>query len=227
MRIHTRHTPSFGVARLELAGDEPVHAQPGAMLATSYGVTVAARAQGGVVRSLARAALGGESFSLSTFTAPEAGGWVDVVPTLPGDLHIVELDGSTGWCITKGCWLASAAGVELSTRWGGLTSLFGGEGGFLAHASGTGPVVLCCYGALDVMTLADGEYVTVDTGHVVGYADSVQSRVRPISLGVMQSMRSGEGLVLDFAGPGEVLTQTRNPRGLADWLRSYGSAAGG
>lgn len=197
------------------------------MLATSYGVTVAARAQGGLVKSLARAALGGESFSLSTFTAPEAGGWVDVVPALPGDLHVVELDGSTGWCITKGCWLASAVGVELDTRWGGLKSLLGGEGGFLCHASGAGQVVLCCYGALDVVTLADAEYVTVDTGHVVAYADSVQSRIRPLSQSVMQSMRNGEGLVFDFGGPGQVLTQTRNPRVLAGWLRGHGSEAGG
>lgn len=232
MRIQTRHTPasghgSFGVARLELGTAESVRVDPGAMFATSYGVDVAARAQGGLARSLARAGLGGGSFSISTFTAPERGGWVDVAPVLPGDLHVVELDGSTGWCITKGCWLASAVDVELDTRWGGLRSLFGGEGGFLLHASGRGPVVLCCYGALEVMTLADGEYVTVDTGHVVGYADSVQSRIRTISRNMVQSMRSGEGFVFDFAGPGRVLMQTRNPRGLAGWLRSHGGAAGG
>jgi uncharacterized protein (AIM24 family) len=39
----------------------------------------------------------------------------------------------------------------------------------------------------------------------------VQSRLRAASQQVNQSMRTGEGLLLDFAGPGQVLTQTRKP----------------
>jgi len=31
-------------------------------------------------------------------------------------------------------------------------------------------------------------------------------------------MKSGEGLVFDFTGPGEILTQTRNPSALISWL---------
>ena len=103
MQIQTRHTPSFAVARLALAPGEPARVESGAMVATSYGVTVEARASGGLLKSLARAALGGESFHVSTFTAPDGGGWVDVAPNLPGDLHIAELDGTDGWCITRGC----------------------------------------------------------------------------------------------------------------------------
>jgi len=222
VQVQLRHNPSFAVARLLLAPGEPARVESGAMLATSYGVLVEARMQGGLLKSLARAALGGESFFVSTYTAPEHGGWVDVAPNLPGDVQVVELDGTVGWCITRGCWLASAAGVNLETQWGGFRNLFGGEGGFLVHAAGHGPVVVSCYGALDMVTLQPGELVTVDTGHVVAYADSVQSRIRPVSQGMLQSMKSGEGLVFDFAGPGSVLTQTRNPRGLVGWLQANG-----
>jgi uncharacterized protein (TIGR00266 family) len=222
VQVQTRHGPSFAVARLLMAGGEPVRVESGAMLATSYGVVVEARMHGGLLKSLARAALGGESFFVSTYTAPQQGGWVDVAPNLPGDVHVIELDGSVGWCITRGCWLASAAGVNLETQWGGFTNLFGGEGGFLVHAGGHGPVVISCYGALDVIALQPAELVTIDTGHVVAYADTVQSRIRQVSQGVVQSMKSGEGLVFDFAGPGQVLTQTRNPRGLIGWLHANG-----
>jgi uncharacterized protein (AIM24 family) len=83
-----------------------------------------------------------------------------------------------------------------------------------------GPVVISCYGALDVIALPPGELVTIGTGHVVAHADTVQSRIRQVSQGVMQSMRSGEGLVFDFAGPGQVLARTRNPRGLIGWLHA-------
>lgn len=225
MQVRTRHTPSFGVARLVLAPGEPVLIESGAMVATSYGVTAQSRAQGGLLKSLARAALAGESFFASTCTAPQQGGWVDVAPTLPGDLHVLELDGRTGWCVTRGCWLASAGTASLETKWGGFRNLFGGEGGFLTHVTGQGPVVVSCYGALDVVTLQPGEYVTIDTGHVVAYADTVQSRLRQVHQGVAQSLKSGEGLVFDFAGPGQVLTQTRNPRELVNWLRGNGLGA--
>lgn len=36
---------------------------------------------------------------------------------------------------------------------------------------GHGPVVISRYGALDVIALPPGELVTIDTGHVVAYAD--------------------------------------------------------
>jgi uncharacterized protein (TIGR00266 family) len=225
VQVQVRHNPSFTVARIHLAAGEPVRVEAGAMLATSYGVQVEAKMAGGLLKSLTRAALGGESFFVSTYTAPAHGGWVDVAPNLPGDVQVVDLDGSVGWNITRGCWLASAAGVNLETQWGGFRNLFGGEGGFLVHVSGHGPVLVSCFGALDVLALQTGELVTVDAGHVVAYADTVQSRIRPISQGMVQSMKSGEGLVFDFAGPGQVFTQTRNPRGLVTWLQANGLGA--
>ncbi len=94
MQIQTRHTPSFAVARLALAPGEPVRVESGAMVATSYGVTVEVRASGGLLKSLARAALGGESFYVSTFTAPDGGGWVDVAPNLPGDSEYEDVGGA-------------------------------------------------------------------------------------------------------------------------------------
>lgn len=221
MQIQVRHSPSFAVARALLAAGEPVRVEAGAMVATSYGVMLEARAEGGILKSLTRAALGAESFFLTTYTAPAHGGWVDLAPNLPGDVTTVEV-GETNWCLTRGSWLGSATTVELTTQWAGFRSIVGGEGGFLVHASGAGPVVLSCYGALDVHDLGPGEYVTVDSGHVVAYTESVQSRIRSARPGMMQSMKSGEGLVFDFAGPGRLLTQTRNPRGLVTWLQTGG-----
>jgi uncharacterized protein (AIM24 family) len=111
--------------------------------------------------------------------------------------------------------------VQTDTRWGGFKNLFGGEGGFLTHATGQGQVLVACYGALDVVTLQQGEVVTIDTGHVIAYADSVQYQLRKVSKGLIQSAKSGEGLVFDFAGPGQVLTQTRNPSALISWVLSH------
>lgn len=201
-----------------LAPGEPVQVEAGAMAATSYGVQVQSSTQGGVMKGLGRAVLGGESMFISTFTAPQNGGWVDVAACLPGDLQVINLDGRVGWCITRGSWIASAHTVNLQTQWGGFNKLFGGEGGFLTYAAGQGPVIVSCYGALEVVNLQPGEMITIDSGHVVAYAETVQSQLRKISGGMVQSVKSGEGLVFDFAGPGQVMTQTRNPSALSMWV---------
>lgn len=42
--------------------------------------------------------------------------------------------------------------------------------------------------------------------------------MRTASGGIARSVKSAEGLVFEFTGPGWVMTQSRNPRGLLDWL---------
>ncbi|MEV6877051.1 TIGR00266 family protein [Amycolatopsis sp. NPDC051128] len=221
MQVGVRQQPSFAVARLMLAPGEPCQVESGAMMATSYGVQVQSQAQGGIMKGLGRAFLSGESFFISTFTAPPNGGWVDVAANLPGDIQVITLDGRTGWAVTRGCWLASSHGVQTETKWGGMKNLMGGEGGFLTHATGQGQLLVSCYGAVETITLQQGEMVTIDTGHVVAYADTVQYQIRKVAQGMIQSMKSGEGLVFDFAGPGQIMTQTRNPSALISWIVSH------
>lgn len=205
MQVRTRHTPTFGVARLLLAPGEGVQTAGGAMVATSYGIGVE-RARLTAFRQLARSWKDAE-----ICTAPPEGGWVDVAPEHPGDLYVLDLDGNSGWCLAKDAWLAAAGTVRLETGWGGFQAIFGGDVAFLAHADGSGGVVLSCHGALDLITLAAGELITVSPAHLVAYPETVQCRLRAVAAAADQSVRTGEGLVLDFAGPGQLVTQTRRP----------------
>lgn len=217
MDVQARHTPSFAVVRCTMAGGEAVRAESGAMMATSDGVAVEAKMQGGLMKSLKRSVLGGESLFITTFTAPPQGGWVDCAANLPGDAIVRTVGGGKTLNLSRGAFLVCESGVEIDTQWGGFKNLSGGEGGFLVHASGEGEVVAACYGALDTITLGPGEKVVVDSGHMVAYDDTVQMSTRRVA-GTVASMKSGEGLVLEFTGPGEVLTQTRNPSALISWL---------
>ena len=219
MDVAVRHSPSFAAARITLAPNEQIRAESGAMMATSYGLGVASSTQGGVLKGLKRSFLGGESLFITTFNAPANGGWVDIAHHLPGDIVVRPVTPEQPLSITRGCWLASASGVELDTKWGGFKSLFGGEGGFLVRAAGTGTVVLACYGALDTLELGPGESVTIDSGHVVAFDPSVTSQLRKVAGGVIQTLKSGEGFVFDFTGPGWVMTQSRNPSALEAWIR--------
>ena len=220
MQITTRQTPSFGVARLALGAGEQVRAEAGAMMAMSAGTVLESKMEGGLMRSLKRAALGGESFFVNTFTAPATGGWVDVAARLPGDLTSLDVAPGRALFIQKGSWLASATSVELDAKWGGFKNLFGSEGGFIVRAGGQGPVVVACYGALETWTLEAGQTITLDTGHMVAYDDTVTMAIRKASGGLVQTFKSGEGLVFDFTGPGRVLSQTRNPNELLGWIQA-------
>ena len=43
-------------------------------------------------------------------------------------------------------------------------------------------------------------------------------RTRKASSGLMNTLKSGEGFVMEFTGPGAIHTQTRNPDFLVTWL---------
>ncbi len=232
MNVDLRHNPSFAAARISLEPNEQIRAESGAMMATSSGISIESGTQGGVLKGLKRSVLGGESLFVSTYTASASGGWVDVAHHLAGDIVVTGITPNEPMSVTKGSWLASSAAVELDTKWGGFKNLFGGEGGFLVHASGYGTILLSCYGALDTMRLGEGESVTIDTGHVVAFGPTVTSQIRKVTGGLIQTLKSGEGLVFDFTGPGWVMTQTRNPAALEAWIRQLkpgetGGAGGG
>jgi uncharacterized protein (TIGR00266 family) len=221
MDVVVRQGPAYGVARLGLGPNEQVRVESGAMMAMSTGVTLASKAEGGIMKSLKRAALGGESFFVSTYTAPAQGGFVDVAARLPGDVSLSEVQPGRALFIQKGSWLANESAVNIDAQWGGFKNLFGSEGGFIVRADGQGTVVFGCYGALEVWNLEAGQSITIDTGHMVAYEDTVQMTMRKASGGgIVQSVKSGENFVFDFAGPGKVWTQTRNPNEFLGWIQA-------
>ncbi|ASO22876.1 uncharacterized protein (AIM24 family) [Actinoalloteichus hoggarensis] len=208
MQVVTRHTPSFGVARLVLGPGEQIRTRVGAMMATSYGTAV--RPKVGAAKHANRQLGGGPS--AAEFAAPVLGGWVDVTPNRAGEFHTLELAGPPGWCVQRDTWLATSAGIALAGHSPLLRAVLGSDDGFLLHALGAGTLLLACFGMLDVVNLKAGEAVTLDTGHIAAFREGTQVRVRALSQSGTQSMRSGEGLVADFAGPAQILTQTRNAR---------------
>jgi uncharacterized protein (TIGR00266 family) len=219
MQIELRHNPSFTVARCLLAGKEPLRVEAGAMIAHSAGVVLESKAHGGVMAGLKRSMLGGGSFFVTTYTAPPQGGWVDVAGVLPGDTVSIDVTPDRPFFLRRGSWIANSDGVQVDTQWGGMANMFGGEGGFGFRASGQGQALVSIYGAVDIIDLETNDAVTIDTGHVVAYDLAVRFQMRRAAQGrSIQSMKSGEGWVFDFFGPGRVLLQSRNPDAFAHWV---------
>jgi uncharacterized protein (TIGR00266 family) len=223
MEVQLRHQPSFSVARVLLGPNEPIRAEAGAMMAMASDTQLEAKAEGGMMKSLKRAALGGESIFITTLTAGPGGGWVDLAANLPGDVSVVEMVPGRGWLLSKTAFLGAAKTVNLETKFQGGKMFVGGEGAFLMEAEGEGTMIVSAYGAIDRFHLEAGQSVAVDSDHFVAAEMSVQYTVTRAAQGSwVQSMKSAEGLVFHFTGPGELMMQSRAPQGLVNWLAAHG-----
>ena len=209
------YRPSFALLTLSLDAGEAVRTEAGSMVSYSDGVTVETVAEGGILGSLKRSVLGGESFFQNTFTASEAGE-VTLAPPLSGDIIRHDIDDETLY-VQSGSYLASHPDIDLDTKFGGGRSFFGGEGLFLLKLTGAGPTFLSSYGAVHEVELDEGERYTVDTGHIVAFEESATFDVDRVG-GLRSTLFSGEGLVCTFTGPGRVWIQTRSPDHFLAWL---------
>lgn len=186
------------------------------MVSMSAGMKMETKARGGIMKSIARAALGGESFFMNTYTATEGGGEITLAPTLPGDVIVTQMKGNS-LLVQSGSYLASSDGVEVDTKWGGAKTFFGGEGLFMLRASGTGTLIMSSYGAIHTVKLAQGQKYIVDTGHLVAFDEGISYEVKTVG-GLKSTVFSGEGLVVQLTGPGTVALQTRSEGAFLSWL---------
>ncbi len=216
MKVNILYKPSYSLADVSLDGGEKIVAESGSMVAMSTDIEVQTKMKGGLMKSLARSVLGGESFFINTFQAGSRGEQIQFAPTLPGDVFTMDL-ANESYLVQSGSFLASSEGVETDTKWGGAKTFFGGEGLIMLRCSGSGTLILSSYGAIHEINLNAGESFTVDTGHLVAFSEKIGFRVRSIG-GVKTTIFGGEGLVVDLTGPGKVLLQTRSVGAFLDWL---------
>ena len=215
MRHEIKYQPSYALALIDLDPGESIQAEAGAMVSMSSTIEMETSTRGGLLSGLKRSVLGGESFFINTFHAPQPG-QVTVAPALPGDIVALELAGET-LLVQSGSFLAATEGVDVDTKWGGAKSFFSSEGLFLLRCTGQGTIWLSSYGAIHPIDLGVGEPYVVDTGHMVAFDDSVGYDVRP-SGGWKSTLFSGEGLVVDLTGPGRFFMQTRSEDAFLGWL---------
>ncbi len=69
MKTEILYRPAYSLAVINLEANESIRTESGAMVSMSADLIMETKAQGGIFKSLARAALGGESFFMNTFTA--------------------------------------------------------------------------------------------------------------------------------------------------------------
>ena len=215
MDIEIIHRPSYSLAIAKLTPNERIRAEAGAMVSMSGDVQIETKAEGGILKSLGRAVLGGESFFQNFFVASAAGGEVTLAPELPGDIAVIEMSGSK-LMIQAGSYMASESTVELTAKVS-MKAFMSAEGISMLEATGTGTLLVSSYGAIFEKVLGAGEKYVVDTSHLVAFDGTMT--VQPKTVGGMKStLFSGEGLVVELTGPGKIYIQTRSPQALINWI---------
>lgn len=215
MQIDIQHRPSYSLAIVQLAPNERIRAESGAMVSMSASVNIETKAEGGIFKSLSRAALGGESFFQNFYQAGPQGGEVTLAPELPGDITLIELRGET-LMVQAGSYLASENGIDLNAKIS-MKAFLSAEGISMLEAQGNGKLLVSSYGAVYERTLAAGEKYIVDTSHLVAF-DATLNVVPRTAGGLKATLLSGEGLVVELTGPGRLYIQTRSPKALIDWI---------
>lgn len=219
------HQPAFSLAVVQLQAEQSILAEAGAMVSMSANVELQSQMKGGVMGALKRA-VGGESAFVSTFTARGGPGEVSFAPGMPGDIAALELN-SQMFFVQSSSYMAGDASLVVDTKWGGAKTFFSGEGLFVLQVHGTGLLLVSSFGAIHRKRLAPGERYVVDTGHLVAWEGSTQYTLRKAAAGFFRSMVSGEGIVAEFTGPGEILIQTRNLAAFAGVLKPFFPTQGG
>ena len=204
---------SFGSVLVKIGPGETFISEAGAMFHASDNVDIDVatrnRSGSGGLMGGVRRMLAGESFFLSTYrTRDGAAGEVALAPTLVGEVAIIECRGGR-WLCAGGSFLGASQGIDLDTQFQGLRGMFSGESLSFVAASGVGELLVNAFGSVQAIEV-DGK-LTVDTGHVVAFQDTLDYSIDRIGGSWIQSFLASEGVVLNFSGRGVVYVQSHNP----------------
>jgi len=199
---------------VDLSPGETIRSEAGSMVYMSRHLNVSTHAGGNILTAFARKILGGESFFLNTYSVKGENASLGLAGSMAGDIHHLTLNGNAVF-IQGSSYLCSGDGITITTKFGGIRSLLGGEGLFLLKAGGNGDLFLSSYGA--ILPIKVEQSYMVDTGHIVAFDETLEYRIRRVG-NWKSTFFSGEGLVVEFSGKGTVWIQTRVPSGFIRWL---------
>ena len=206
---------AFASVCVQLPAGSFIHCESDAVVSMSSHVEVKGKLAGGLLASFARAVFTRETFFTTEVRSIEDGD-VLVAPSDPGGVVLHRMVRGEELTLTSGAYLAGDGGVTVSSDmqnpFSGFTN-FGGTGVFLLRASGQGNLALSAYGSIIKYTLRPGEKRSVDNGHLVAWSANMRAQMILASrkAGVLGSLTSGEGLHVEFEGPGTLYIQSHKP----------------
>lgn len=226
--------PTFNVTgdvdpflHISLEKGESIFCESGSMVMMEQNLELKGSARGGILRSLTRAIANDASFFQQTIEAKNGKGECLLAAPLPGAIHVLEI-GAKQYTLGDSAFLAASSDVELRTVTQSLgNALIGNSSGFLvSETTGQGKLAINAFGTIFKLTVSPGEDVLVDNNHVICWqtglniSPSVSTRTGGLINNIINSAKSGEGIVLKFSGEGEVYISSKNTHSFSGWVRS-------
>lgn len=220
MNYEIRYKPSFSLLVVTLSPGEKITAEAGAMTYMHPSITVSTRKrEKSLLGSIGLSLFGEQSFFVTDYTAGNEPAEAAFSAAPLGDVDPIKIAPGIGYIVQKASYLAATEGVKLDMKWEGFTKGLFGQGLLMIKVSGEGTLFINTFGAIDKHLLKDGEKMIVDNFHLVAFSDTCHYRVTKFG-GLKETLFSGEGLVTEITGPGEIYIQTKNVRELADMIWS-------
>lgn len=208
--------------KIELAPNEKIFTESGAMTWMSTNIAMDTNFKGGVLKSLGRA-LSGESLTFTYFQARGSNGEVGFTPTAPGKIIPIQITNGKSMILQKDAFMVAEEGVELSIFFQKKlgTGFFGGEGFIMQKLTGQGMAFAEIDGEVIEMELTPGQTIDVDTSHVAMIESTVDMDIRMVK-GFKNVIFGGEGLFLTrLTGPGKIWLQTMTIANLAGKIAQH------
>ena len=212
----------FPTLEISLKKGESIFTEAGAMAWMSEGLNMSSNTRGGLMKGLGRA-LAGESLFMTTYESQSDNAWVVFTVGAPGRIMELNLDAGQSLICQKDTFLCAEQGVsvEMHFRKQLGTGMFGGEGFILQKITGPGTLFLEIPGALQERSLASGEKILIDPGHIAFFEPSVKYDISMVK-GLKNVLFAGEGLFLaTLTGPGKIWLETLPLSNLAAKLKKY------
>lgn len=160
-------------------------------------------------------ALSGQSLAFQWFTPSGGSGLVAFAGEQPGQVRVIDLDGSMGWRAESRAFICAEASVKYDIDFAGFMAGRRSRNGYIfEHFTGSGTVVLGGGGSLLELNPSDyGGKLQVHGGAVVAFADSVTFNVERVGALNAQTLMTaafgGSGInLVTLSGDGPVLLQS-------------------
>lgn len=218
---------------ISLRNGEKIYCESNAMVMMESNLELKGKMTGGLGSALMRRFANGESFFQQHIEATFGSGDCLLSPVLPGAIEILDV-GPSRYFLSDGAFVAAESGVTLQVRTQNLGSaLFGQTGGFfICEAGGTGKLAISGFGSTFVLDVEPGKDIVIDNAHVVAWDARLHYEISVATQGggflgqVLNSVTSGEGMVLKFSGKGKVVICSRNRENFVSWLNRMISGTG-
>lgn len=213
---------------VSLRQGEKIYCESDAMVMMESTLELKGKLNGGIGSAIMRTFANGESFFQQNIEATTGDGDCLLSPTLPGAMQVVDV-GQRQYMLSDGAFVAATSGVALNVRTQSLgNALFAQSGGFfITETSGSGQLAVSGFGSMSQLEVTPGKDVVIDNAHVVCWDSALQYEMSVTTnrsagfLGnLVNSVTSGEGMVLRFSGQGKILVCSRNRNGFLSWVRS-------